>query len=352
MEVQKIEHNAGSPIGQRGAQPFRRPQPAPAPQPEERERPISRTYQAEQGYGYKPEGGERPPADPRGAEEQRRAAEAVNPEPAGEGAPAPDEPQYRPDEWAQRYAQIQRRERQVHMRDQEMKRREQALAEREARVRGFEETLELKEKDPKAFIEKNGLSYSALTDVYLNDGKPTPEQQIQQLQARIDSLIESQKQEKEDEGTKAAQAKIEGFKRNIQGVIEQTEGERFELIKAQKAHGLVFDVIQNYFAETGEMLPVSEAADFVENELYTEAQGLLGLSKFKPKQPANQPEPSPAPEASHIPPEPQRNPPRQTKSHVPGRSETVVRDSGGGINNLSYANQSKREAARMFRFNK
>jgi hypothetical protein len=236
------------------------------------------------------------------------------------------------------------------MQSQDMKRREQELQQREARVREYEEAQALKEKDPKAFLEKNGLSYERITDVYLNDGKPTPEQKIEALEARIQSLIEGREQEKEQEISKSAQEKVEGFKRTIEGVIE-SEGERFELIKAQKAHSLVFDVIQNYWRETGQMLPVAEAADFVENELFTEAQQLMGLSKFKPKpQPADAMAEDQIPDRpTQRPPEPQRNPTRQQSQHVPGRSQTVVRDSGG-INNLSYAQQTKKDAARMIRF--
>lgn len=347
MEIQRIQNDTSGPSGQRGADIIRRPPSAPAPQPQQRETALPRSYQADQGYGYDQAPATARPVDPRAFDPRQAKPEAQQAEPAPAPSPEPDQSQ-RPDEWAQRYAQIQKRERQVFQRDQEIKRREQALQERESRVRQFEETLALKDKDPKTFLEKNGLSYSQITDVYLNDGKPTPEQQIQQLQSRLDALIQGREEEKKQLEDQTVQEKIKGFQRNIEGVIESTEGERFELIKAQKAHNLVFDVIQNYFQETGEMLQITEAADFVENELYTEAQRLMGLSKFKPKAaPAEIDQPSE--ESPQRPPEPQRT--SRPQSQLPARSQTVVRDAGG-INNLSYAQQSKREAARMLRFHR
>lgn len=348
-EVTRVQHDASSPTGQRGATPIRRPpNAAPPSEGPRREAPLPRSFQAEQGYGFQGEPGSQRPVDPRAVHPNEAHPGAPEAEPGAIQTGEAPEPEHRPDEWAQRYAQIQRRERQIHMQAQDIKRREQELQQREARVKEYEELQSLKDKDPKTFLEKNGLSYERITDVYLNDGKPTPEQKIEALEARIQSLIEGREQEKEEEITKTTQEKVEGFKRTIEGVIE-SEGERFELIKAQKAHSLVFDVIQNYWRETGQMLPVAEAADFVENELFTEAQQLMGLSKFKPKpQPAESMAADPIPDRpTQRPPEPQRNPTRQT--HVPGRSQTVVRDSGG-INNLSYAQQTKRDAARMIRF--
>lgn len=344
----RVQHDASSPTGQRGATPIRRPpNAAPPSEAPKRETALPRSFQAEQGYGFGAEPGSQRPADPRSVHPNEAHPAAHEAEPGASPAAAEAGTEQRPDEWAQRYAQIQRRERQMHMQSQDIKRREQELQQREARVREYEELQALKEKDPKTFLEKNGLSFERITDVYLNDGKPTPEQKIEALEARIQSLIEGREQEKEQEISKSAQEKVEGFKRTIEGVIE-SEGERFELIKAQKAHSLVFDVIQNYWRETGQMLPVAEAADFVENELFTEAQQLMGLSKFKPKpQPADVMADDPMPDRpTQRPPEPQRNPTRQ---HVPGRSQTVVRDSGG-INNLSYAQQTKKDAARMIRF--
>lgn len=371
MNVTTVQSEVRSPAGQRGADTIRRPpaggqQSAPQSQAQggigggsdgKGERPISRGDIASQPYPYQQN---QPAINPPAAPQNQSGAERQNFE-QGENNPGEQESaEPGPGEWSQRYAQIQRRERQIYQHSQNLQRFEQQLREREARVREHEETQGLAKSDPKQFIEKNGLSYEQLTDIYLNDGKPTSEQQIKSLHDEIRALQQRLDNEQTQGKEIEAQKQIDGFKRDIRGTIAK-EGDRFQLIQARDAYDTVFQVIESYFAKTkadtgfGILLPISEAAEYVERDLYDEAQKLLSLPKFK-RQPdaeeiqGQQPLPRESPQHGS---QPQRTIQRQQQSSY-GQNSIIRDQSGivGGINNLSYAQQTKKMAANMLRFNR
>ena len=325
MEVQTVQSVIQAPPGQKGGGIIRRPQAS--------ETAVDQSFQAKQGYGYAPAPNAPAPA-PDSAEAPIDDRMTANPSNA--------EPRESPDQWAQRYAQLSRRERELHQYHQKTRERERALSEREARIKEFEGLMDLRQKDPKAFVEKNGLSYEQLTDIYIGDGKPTPEHHISALEKKIQDLEERLNKDKQSSEESWANDQINGFKRNIRGVIDQN-GERFELIQAEGAHDLVFDVIQNYFKETKEVLPIHEAANFVEEQLFEEGKRIAGLKKFQQLR-----EPKPSQESFE---EPQNSmPQRSSRPQSPSRSQTITSGgfSGGVMNSLE---ERKRNAARMLRFN-
>jgi len=59
------------------------------------------------------------------------------------------------------------------------------------------------------------------------------------------------------------------------------ENDSYELIRANDAVDLVYQVIEDYHAQTGQVLNMKEAADHVESHLEEQAQKLFKLNKFK-----------------------------------------------------------------------
>jgi hypothetical protein len=142
-------------------------------------------------------------------------------------------------------------------------------------------------KDPLNTLNELGLSYEQLTNLALNDGKLTPEMQIQLLKDEMDSKynteIESLRNELVERDKKNEQTKYEetinGFKSQITDFVDKSE--EFELIKANNARDLIYDVIEEHHGETGRVLDIKEAAELVESHLLEETKKLMKLNKIK-----------------------------------------------------------------------
>ena len=77
------------------------------------------------------------------------------------------------------------------------------------------------------------------------------------------------------------------FKKKIGSFVSQNE---YELINASEANGLVYDVIEEHYNDTGRILDMKEAADAVESYLEDEAMKLMRLNKISSRFGINPPE--------------------------------------------------------------
>ena len=57
--------------------------------------------------------------------------------------------------------------------------------------------------------------------------------------------------------------------------------EKYELIQANSAVQLVYDVIEAHYNDTKNVLPIDEAAEHVENYLFEESKKLLNMKKLQ-----------------------------------------------------------------------
>jgi len=73
-----------------------------------------------------------------------------------------------------------------------------------------------------------------------------------------------------------------GFQNEIESFVN-SNGEEFELIKANDANDVVYEVIEEHYNETGKILDIKEAAQAVESYLEDEAEKLLKLGKLRSK---------------------------------------------------------------------
>lgn len=200
-------------------------------------------------------------------------------------APAPTEVKKEDEPLSVRFAALTKREKMI-------QEREKAIKEQEAKFKNFELTKETVRKSPKEALESVGMTFEDFTKAYLDqlDGKehtPSVDEKIQELYAKIEAKEKAEK-EREEQAKKDAEAQaIESFKSQVKEFVS-ADKEKYELINESGLFEEVYNVIEEYFNETGEILSTEKAANHVENHLYEEGQKLLKAKKFAPKTPEPQ----------------------------------------------------------------
>lgn len=187
----------------------------------------------------------------------------------------------------QKLTLITRREREVQKAVQQFKQQQAEMAEALKELNEYRSLKERAKTDPLAFVKHHGIEYKQLTDQVLNDERPTPEMLISNLQAKIEALEAERSDERKAHDQKQRDQLVSTFRDGIKDFVE-TNGEKFELIKAFGAHDQIFNMIHNHWKETGgqdggEYLPVEKVAEYLENQMFEEAQKLMTLKKLSPK---------------------------------------------------------------------
>lgn len=227
------------------------------------------------------------------AESQTKTAADVEREQLAEEQ-QPEENAQQKDEFSSKFAALSRREKEIRAREKQM---EDKIAEFEARMAQFEQPEEQPVEEPKVNIERlirenplealkeAGYTYEDLTQMVLNDGEMSTNHQMRLIKEQIESdyktkfeelenrLAEKEKQEEEAKYNDT----INSFKSDIQNFIDDSE--EFELIQANEAYDLVYDVIEQYYEENQRILETKQAAEEVEQYLEEELKKVLEKSK-------------------------------------------------------------------------
>ena len=142
-------------------------------------------------------------------------------------------------------------------------------------------------KDPLKTLQELGYDYETLTELVLNEGKLTSDMQLNLLKEDLkremeekygsleQKLLEKEKREEEEKYNQI----VNGFKNDIEDFVSK-DPEAYELIQANNANDLVFEVIEEHYNETGSVLDIKTAAEAVESYLEEEAKKLLKLKKL------------------------------------------------------------------------
>lgn len=220
---------------------------------------------------------------------------------------------------ASKFAALSRKERQVVAKQQELKAAEAKIAEERSKmiaeveaekakvqseIKKVQEFEQLKKMNPLKAMEFLGYTYQQLGEIFLNDGKPTPEQEINRVKSEMEERLEAYKREQlesakkaqEEQELKAKKAQEEETKRieaeRLQVIEEfQTEineyllgnQDNYELINTNEQHDLVFATVEQHFEKTGRVLSIKEAADLVERFLEQQVEKNLATKKLKAK---------------------------------------------------------------------
>lgn len=155
----------------------------------------------------------------------------------------------------------------------------------------FEQRLK---RDPLQALRDAGYDYDTLTNIALNDGKLTPEMEMKLMKEELESgykseiqkLREQLEEQKEKESQLAKEKEeqeysktVENFKSEIRSFVDSSESH--DLIKEYKAHDQIFEVISSHHAETGKVMDVEEAANYVEEYLLEEARKLVKNERIR-----------------------------------------------------------------------
>ena len=147
--------------------------------------------------------------------------------------------------------------------------------------------------NPMETLSELGLDYETLTNLTLNDGKLTTDMQMKLMKEDMESSYSKKFEELQnrlDEKEKAEEeSKYQQTIDNYMGEINQfveSNNEEYELIQANNASELVYNVVEEHYNDTGRVLETKEAADAVEAYLMEEAQKLFKVKKLSKLQEA------------------------------------------------------------------
>jgi hypothetical protein len=204
---------------------------------------------------------------------------------------------------APKFAALTRKEKALKAQEQTLKARETEISSKlqalEAKLAEYETRSKQDEEkwkaNPLKAAQERGTSLEELIKIQMNDENPTPEMLMARKTAEIESKMMAKLQEVEaklaakeqaekDAQTKAAEEQynkaVEGYKAEIGTYITQN-ADTYELIAANDATDLVFQVAEEFFQKTKRVPDIKEAADAVEAHFEEEAKKLFELKKFK-----------------------------------------------------------------------
>lgn len=225
-----------------------------------------------------------PPAE---APAEAEAPAAPETPAAVEEKPADEKPAEDAGPLAPRFSALAKREKEITLRERKVKEelaaKEKELADKLARVEAYEKQRATWEENPIAFLDAHGITYQKLTERVLKDGEPpTADDRVAKLEAEIAADRKAREEEKaaakkaeEEARRQAIEEETNAFKAKIQDFVKEN-AEKYELVAAEGAHDVVFDLIESHYAATAkkgkpELLDVARAAELVEEHLFEEA---------------------------------------------------------------------------------
>lgn len=191
-----------------------------------------------------------------------------------------------PGEFARRFADLTKQARKVRDEQKAIAEERKRIAEVEKELEEYRQVKGKAKENPIEYLKSLGLTYQDITEIMLNDNKLTPEQQIRLLNEKLDSQAKSREDDKKaqdeakakEEAAANEQAVME-FKQSIRSHIE-AKADQYELIAAQDAHDLVFEVIEQFWREHDSLPDMEVACRHVEGYLEDEARKIMRLRKF------------------------------------------------------------------------
>lgn len=193
------------------------------------------------------------------------------------------------DPFSSKFAALSKKEKMLRQREKELEAKFAELEQKSAPASApkvDEVPLELRlKKDPFGTLKELGFSYDKLAEIASADGKLPQDMQMELMRQEIEDkyskkineleskFTENDKKREEERHTQV----IENFKSEITEFTASSED--YELIQANNSSDLVYEVIEQHHAETGQVLSIKEAADYVEAYLFEENKKLLERSK-------------------------------------------------------------------------
>lgn len=170
------------------------------------------------------------------------------------------------DDFAHRMALLARKERMLTERQKEMK-------EWEEKVKRLERLEKLKDEDPDEYLKESGLTLDKLIQASL---KKNTTETVEEKIARLEKMLTDKE---ENEKLSKKQTAEQNLRNQIKQTIESKED--YPLIKSLDEFDLVYDVMEEYWNQHNQMLPIEKAAELVENSFFEKVQSLKSIDKVK-----------------------------------------------------------------------
>ena len=150
--------------------------------------------------------------------------------------------------------------------------------------------------NPDEVLEKLGITYDELTNAYLDYYDRKEKEEAVPNVERVRKEVEEQFRKRDEERQFAEQAKaIELFQKEISGFVESNK-ENFPHLNtlyaplgdSENPTEFIYNIVEEYFDSTGELLDVKSAAEAAEEHFREEWQKLNGVLGKKVESPAKE----------------------------------------------------------------
>jgi len=216
-----------------------------------------------------------------------------------EGTPEPKDAEGTPEpspkeiELSEKFNQITAREKDLRDAEERIKTERESFGQTTSELEETRKILADFKDDPLAGLKALGIEFKDVAERVINDGVPTAEHRVAKLekqwdakrQADSDAAEAAETSKKEADEKFQAEAKERAVS-ETQKAISQTiseGGDKYEMIRAQGAEDLVFDVAAQVYRDTKKIMTWTEAADKVEEQITAEVEKYLETPKFKAK---------------------------------------------------------------------
>lgn len=220
--------------------------------------------------------------------EEQKAVESGVPEQSLEDS------QPKEDKFSSKFAALSRREKQLRELQRQIKSErdefDRLRQEREQEFSKYKELPNRIKQNPLEFLQEYGVSYEDITNLALNDGKPTTAMELKRMREEILNELNAEKEERAKLEKRLEEEKYQSVINNYMNEIEDyiNKNEQYELIRANSNEGIstVYDVIKEHYERTleetgkGEVMSTEDAANLVEEYLEQEAQKFLSIKKL------------------------------------------------------------------------
>lgn len=198
-------------------------------------------------------------------------------------------------EFNKKFAALSRQEKAIRDREKQLEARMMEIEEKAKQYSSMEDIKKSLKYNPLKTLEEQGLSFEDLTKIAVNGGQLPPEMQMQvmreeleaKFQKRLEDLENRYTQDKESSEKAQNENAVAGFKEEIKESVYNAKDEDgnyvFEFIRTGDDSDMVYEVIEQHYNDTGEILDTLDAAEAVEAYLEEEAQKFLELRKIKSK---------------------------------------------------------------------
>lgn len=248
--------------------------------------------------------------------------------PEGEKIAAPESVSAE-DRFASKFAALSKKEKEIKRQQTELRERLTGLEERELKYKSHEARRATAKEDPLAYLDDANLTYDDLTQYYLNGKRPTAETKMGALESKLEKIEQRLQEKLKEEESLKIQVTLKDFQSKIAATLT-SDSERYELTNTFGNSETVYNLIDQHYQETGNILEIEEACDmaesFFEKQADEQASKMLKVKKLANKFSSSKTEEPPKAEVSPTVSEKRPTLTNELSQTIPNRTERPMTD--------------------------